>query len=129
MEHPSNRYGSAVVSEDCTDDSGAGDGAEDDGGYESTDKEGVKSRYNRSYNAPEGSVICEHLDSIRDKVAKGTLEAFLEKGGRWMPPTTDPVSSGIGTRPQPDQWYVGACWVYIRLPQRQFLTLVEYCQC
>jgi hypothetical protein len=62
LEHPFNRYGSAVVSEDCTDDSVIDDGDEDDGGYDGTDEEGVKSRYNRPYKEPQGSVIGEYLD-------------------------------------------------------------------
>jgi hypothetical protein len=126
LEHPSNRYGSAVVSEDCTgEDSVDDDDDEDDGGYDGTDEEGVKSRYKRSYKAPQGSVIGEYLDSIRDKVAKGDLDTFLEKGGRWIPPKTDPVSSGIGGQPKPDRWYLGACWVYVWLPQRQYSKVVE----
>ena len=58
LEHPSNRYGSAVVSGDCTDDSGIDDDDDDDdedgGGYDGTDEESVKPRYKRSYKAPQG---------------------------------------------------------------------------
>ena len=55
LEHPSNRYGSAVVSGDCTDDSGIDDDDDEDGGgYDESNEESVKPRYKRSYKAPQG---------------------------------------------------------------------------
>lgn len=89
----------------------------------------------RAYMPVEGSPVCEHLDSIKDKVQRGVCPLDLCNGQAWIPPKLNAISRSFGSEAEPNKFYLGNVWIFIWLPLVQFARLMPrkiqciHCKC
>ena len=130
LEHPSHNFGSVFATEESDDDDVDYDtDMEDDLGisrdkHEQSDSDARK-QYRRSYLPPRDSVVGEYLYDTKEKVKNNELRGFNKsKGQKWIPPSADAVSLGIGSDPLPNRWYLSRVWIYVWLPLDAYCDLM-----